>query len=238
MRIAVLSDIHSNWEALQAVDHFLEKRPVQKIWILGDTIGYGAGPNECLEWVLQKAEIIIRGNHEEAVVRPSILEYFSEDAACALKWTSEVLHADLKEKIPDFPFLRVADEATLAHGSPDEPEAFRYLFNAEEARPSFRAFGTRLCFVGHTHFPALFSESSDRVLYPPPGPLELAAGEKFILNPGSVGQPRDPDKRLSFGIFDNEENIFDWIRLEYDNEKAASKIRRAGLPAFLADRLL
>ena len=238
MRFAVFSDIHSNWEALEQALAYLQKHRVDEIWVLGDSVGYGASPNECLGWVMGNARVALMGNHELAVVDPALRECFNPEARAAIEWTAEVLEEKYKKKIPELRYLHLTSSATMAHGSPDRPEEFRYLFSAKDARPAFHAFETALCFVGHTHVPSLFLESAGTARYLPPGHYELERNERYILNPGSLGQPRDRDPRLSFGIFDDPKWTFDLVRLEYDNQKAADKIRKAGLPAFLADRLL
>jgi diadenosine tetraphosphatase ApaH/serine/threonine PP2A family protein phosphatase len=148
------------------------------------------------------------------------------------------LKHEYQKAIAELNFLHITSDATLAHGSPDQPEEFHYLFSVADARPSFRAFQTPLCFVGHTHIPSLFMESAFSMDYLPPGLYPLKKDERYILNPGSVGQPRDRDPRLALGIFDDEKWTFELVRLEYDNRKAAQKIRKAGLPDFLAARLL
>ena len=238
MRYAVLSDIHANWEALEAALDYLAKQTLHEIWVLGDTLGYGANPNECFEWMLENADVCLMGNHEKAVIDPKLREDFNPDACTAVEWTAEVLKPELQLKIQKLPYLHITSSSTLAHGSPDEPQTFRYLFNFEEARPSFQAFQTPLCFVGHTHLPSQFieSEASARRLFP--GTSILKKEQRYILNPGSVGQPRDSDPRLAFGIFDDEDWKFEMVRLKYDHQKAAAKIRKAGLPPYLADRLL
>jgi diadenosine tetraphosphatase ApaH/serine/threonine PP2A family protein phosphatase len=238
MRHAVFSDIHSNWEALETALDYLKKDKIDETWVLGDTIGYGANPNECFGWMVQDARVALAGNHERAVVDSKILEWFSDEARVAAEWTRGVLKPEYGDKIRELPFLHVNLFATMAHASPDEPQEFRYLFSFKDTRASFPSFETPLCFVGHTHVPSVFNESSESVRYLTPGSYELERNERYILNPGSVGQPRDRDPRLAFGIFDDLKWTFEIVRLEYDNRKAADKIRRAGLPAYLADRLL
>jgi len=238
MRHAILSDIHSNWEALETAVHYLKKQKIDEYWVLGDTIGYGANPNECFAWMFQNARVALAGNHERAVVDPRILEWFNTEARRAVEWTAEVLDPEYQKKIPELRYLHITLSSTLTHGSPDRPDEFRYLFSFEDARRSFHAFETPLCFVGHTHVPSIFYEATESMSYLREGVYELARNERYILNPGSVGQPRDRDPRLAFGIFDDRDWTFEVVRLEYDNRKAAEKIRQAGLPTFLADRLL
>ena len=238
MRYAILSDIHSNWEALERSLDYLAKEKIDEVWVLGDSVGYGANPNECFGWVLEKTRVALLGNHEQAVVDPGLRDWFTGDARRAIEWTAGVLKPEHQQRIKSLNFLHVASPLTAAHGSPDKPEEYRYLFSFEDARPSFRAFETPICFVGHTHVPSLFIESTESANYLSPGSYPLTRDERYIVNPGSVGQPRDQDPRLAFGIFDDETWTFELVRLEYDNQKAARKIREAGLPLFLAARLL
>ena len=238
MRHAIFADIHSNWEALERALDYLRGEKVDKVCVLGDTIGYGANPNECFGWMIQSAEVALLGNHEKAITNPELLEHFNPDARQASEWTAGVLKPEYQKKILELRYLHINLFSTMAHGSPDNPQEFRYLFSSEDARSSFHAFETPLCFVGHTHVPSLFSEAHESVRYLPPGNYQLERNERYILNPGSVGQPRDRDPRLAFGIFDDKQWTFELVRLEYDNQKAADKIRKAGLPAYLADRLL
>ena len=237
MRYAILADIHSNWEALETAVHYLAKKKINEVWVLGDTVGYGANPNECFDWVIQHARVALMGNHEKAVIEPSLREEFNPEAKIAVAWTAEVLKPEHQKKIRGLPYLHIRSSSTAAHGSPDEPETFRYLFSFADARPSFAVFKTPICFVGHTHYPALFTESKGTTDYLAAGKYALKKEERYIINPGSVGQPRDWNPRLGFGIFDDEEWTFEQVRLEYDYRKAAEKIRQAGLPASLADRL-
>ncbi len=238
MFCAVFSDIHANLEALEAAVAHAEGRGIRQWMVLGDSVGYGANPNECLEWVLRHADCMVTGNHEAALLDPRIREWFNPAARTALEWTSGVLDAALRERLRGIPYVTAAGDAVFVHGSLDEPEAFRYLFSFEDTAGTFAAMKTTVCFAGHTHLPGCFCENERvgrRLL---PGVLTLQAGARYILNPGSVGQPRDGDPRLSYALYDSVQRTFEIVRLPYDNVKAADKIRRAGLPRFLADRLL
>ena len=237
-RSAVLSDIHANWEALETAADYCRKQKIGQFLVLGDTIGYGANPNECFRWVLENASAVILGNHEKAMLDVNLRREFNDWAREASDWTAEVLAPELKKEIPKLAYLKIENGVTLAHGSPDNPEEFRYLMSYSDARPSFGQMETQICFVGHTHVPSCFLESAGTAFYLGPGVQTLKKNERTILNPGSVGQPRDQDKRLSFGIWDPEKWTFEIVRLEYDKRTAAEKIRKAGLPPFLADRLL
>ena len=255
MSFAVFSDIHANLEALETAVSCAQGRGITRFAVLGDTIGYGADPNECLEWVFAHAAVNVYGNHERALVQPELREQFNSWAAEAIEWTAGILDPKLTQKIRELTFMRIEDGISFVHGSPDRPEEFRYLFNFGDCEDSFRQMQTDICFTGHTHVPCCFCEQKKSAEYLAPGKIVIPRLDRgiqhtdsrfrgndvplrVILNPGSVGQPRDRDPRLSFGIYDSEVRTFEIVRLDYDNQKAAAKIRRAGLPSFLADRLL
>ncbi len=237
MKLALFSDIHSNLEALEAAASDAEKRGITRVAVLGDSIGYGANPNECFEWVLGHADILLIGNHEKALTDVEMRGYFSGAAGIAIDWTAKKMDKKLIKQTTDMAFKEIKEGMTFTHSSPDNPENFRYIWGPEDAKPSFKVMENQVCFVGHTHVPACFFEKGEGGGLRP-GVIDLPKDEKIILNPGSVGQPRDHDSRLSYGIFDDQAWTFEIVRLEYDNQKAADKIRKAGLPRFLADRLL
>jgi predicted phosphodiesterase len=238
MRLAIFSDIHSNLEALETAVQDAQSRKIDFYAVLGDSVGYGANPNECFEWVAKVAGISIAGNHEKAVIDTVLRESFNPLAHEAIVWTETKMDKNFKKKIEELPYLKIDQGLTFAHGSPDRPEDYRYLISFEDAEPSFRHFDQDICFVGHTHVPACFCQNARTAARLAPGILSLARGERYILNPGSIGQPRDRDPRLAYGIFDADRRTFEIVRLPYDNIKAANKIRKVGLPRYLADRLL
>ncbi len=238
MLTAIFADIHSNIEALKTAVREAEERGISKFAVLGDTVGYGANPNECLEWALEFADICLMGNHEQAVFDPAVRDWFNPEARAAIEWTAKELDQNLIDRLHSLPFAKLSAAAAFAHGSPDEPEKFRYLLGGRDAAPSFNAFKAKVCFVGHTHVPSCFCEKSGEASYLMPGVIQLKKGERYILNPGSVGQPRDRDPRLSFGVYDDQRQTFEIVRLVYPKQRAAAKIRKAGLPAWLAERLL
>ena len=238
MKIALFSDIHANWEALETAIQYTKSHSVDQIVVLGDTVGYGANPNECFDWVVNHASFSLMGNHEKAMIDPSIRSWFNEVAREASIWTSKVMDQSLTDQIEGLIYSKLEGDLMFAHGSPDEPKEFHYIFNYEDAKPAFHHMQSRICFVGHTHVPGCFCEQEKSAEYLQPGIIHLDKEKRYILNPGSVGQPRDKDMRLAFGIFDTEEESFEIVRLDYDKQKAADKIRKAGLPDFLADRLL
>ena len=238
MRYAVFADIHGNLEALEVAAEYTQKRRISGYFCLGDSIGYGANPNECLAWALQHAELHVLGNHEAAVLHEKVREDFSGAAHKAIDWTARRLNPELTKKIKTLPYVLTKDNATLTHGTFYSPEEFHYLFDESDAYKSFLAMRTTIGFVGHTHVPCFFDEKKKTGPRLKEGVLKLQKGGRYLLNPGSIGQPRDGDPRLSFGIFDEDELTFEIVRLPYDNKKAAEKIMAEGLPPELAYRLL
>ena len=240
MKYAVISDVHSNLEALGCALEEIKKQKVDQIICLGDVVGYGANPSECLKLICKASEEIIMGNHDRAIEDIELRGYFNDWAREAIEWTAGILTAAEKKQIRGFSPLVIDKKrnVTWAHGSVHEPEEFHYLFRDADAKPSFKALGTNFCFFGHTHIPSLFTEKAHEIRYLTAGSYQLMRGERYLINPGSVGQPRDRDPRLGFALFDSDRLTLEIIRLDYDNKKAAEKIRNAGLPAYLADRLL
>lgn len=237
MRYAVLSDIHANWEALELVSRDINSRSIDQIAVLGDTVGYGASPNECFEWVMENASVVLMGNHEQALFDKKLRAWFNPLAAEAIVWTEQHIKKEAVEKARKLAYSKTENGLMFAHGSPDSPESFRYILSYPDALPAFKAMKETICFVGHTHVPGCFCETSQAKTYLNPGTMKIPAG-KVLLNPGSVGQPRDGDSRLSYGVYDDQKKTFEIVRLEYNNGKAAQKIRDAGLPVQLGDRLL
>lgn len=239
MYYAILSDIHSNLEALETVLKALKNKKPDQIISPGDIVGYGADPCECLDLVLERFTSVVMGNHDEAVENNLLRSHFNDYAREAIIWTEGVLKEHQKKKIREWTRMVIDSEngVTLVHGSPDEVEKHKYLLTSWDTRASFEAFQTPVCFIGHTHVPSLFS-SSGQACYLKAGHHQLDRRERYILNPGSVGQPRDQNTETSFALFDSQKFEFEVVRLPYDNWKAAEKIKRVGLPAFLGDRLL
>lgn len=240
MRYLIISDLHSNLESLRAA---LEYRDYDAALVLGDIVGYGANPNEVAEIVRHLGPaLIVRGNHDRVAAGLDQGELFSQAAYLAAMWTRRVLTLENRcwlEQLPRGP-ADLDGLLTIAHGSPlDEDE---YLFDPTEAKPQFGAFSTPICFVGHTHIPAIFALGRDgELVFEQPRASEsfdLDLGRyRFLINPGSVGQPRDGDPRGSFAVYDTAKSRIEFHRYPYDIEAAQRKIMDAGLPPFLARRL-
>lgn len=240
MKYAIISDVHSNLEALEIALAEIDRQKVDQIICLGDVVGYGANPSECLKKITEEAEELVMGNHDQAIEDIELRDYFNEWAKAAIEWTAKTLSAEEKKQIRKFTPIVIdkKSDVTWSHSSIHEPDEFHYLFQMSDAEPSFKKLETSFGFFGHTHIPSLFSRKSKEARYLPAGEYQLSKGEFYLINPGSVGQPRDRNPKLSFAVFDSDELQLEIIRLDYDNQKAANKIRNAGLPAFLAERLL
>ena len=242
MRIVVLSDIHSNLEALDAVLQRARDERVEATYVLGDIVGYGADPNAVVARLgEQPSSVLIAGNHDLAATGRFDTEWFNPVAAEAIAWTESILDPDARAFLTALEPRGDAAEGLLVHGSVVDPAA-EYVLNLEVARASFEAAEFGHCFFGHTHLPTLFIDEGGRIdgraLRDGAGvSLESNGGKRFMVNPGSVGQPRDGDPRASMMIYDTADRSAVVHRVPYPIERAAAKIRHAGLPAVLADRL-
>jgi predicted phosphodiesterase len=222
LRRAIISDIHSNREALDAVLAAIEKQKVDAITCLGDVVGYGADPNYCVEVTREHCEIVLMGNHDHAALGLTPLDYFNQYAKAAARWTSSQLNSKNKAYLQNLGYSYRQDKLLFVHSTPYEPERWDYIFTLWEAQWHFNQFSEQVCFLGHTHVPASFQQRN---------------GDRRIINVGSVGQPRDDDPRACYFIYEGEDGKGEWVRVEYDVEKAAEKIIKAGLPKMLAERL-
>ena len=229
MKIAIISDIHSNLEALKGVFTSIEHQQAEKVYCLGDIVGYGSYPNECVEMVREKCAVVLQGNHDAGAFDAVPIEHFNEFGRVAMRWTKKTL------KPQNINFLRGLQPATvsgvvsLAHATPHDPSSWRYVLSWPDAERSFKAFNTKICFIGHTHVPMLVGE--DRKVD------GLRRSVKHLVNVGSVGQPRDGNPRSSYGLFDTDRWVYENIRVEYDVDRAAQAILKERLPDFLAQRL-
>ncbi len=239
MRIAIISDIHSNLEALQKSIDIISDNMIDKIICLGDIVGYGANPKECLKSITEISSNILLGNHDQAATDVKYTESFTLFAKVAAQWTNKILTENEKELLLSFPLLHESDGVTYVHASPNRPSEWNYISNYEDAVSNFPYFHKNICFVGHSHIPTIYMEDyNDYKLVRNSVNLKCQPDKKYIINVGSVGQPRDNDWRLSFGIFDDNTYEYENIRSEYEVQSAAKKIVDAGLPHYLANRIL
>ena len=229
MKIAIISDIHSNLEALRRVFTSIEQHQADTIYCLGDIVGYGPHPNECVELVREKCAVVLQGNHDAGSFDAVPLEHFNEFGRVAMRWTKKTLTSENIEFLTGLVPSSSANEIALAHASPHEPSSWRYVLSWPDAARSFKAFNTKICFIGHTHVPMLVGE--DRKVD------DLRPRVKHIVNVGSVGQPRDGNPKASYGLFDTENWTYSNIRVAYDVDQTAQAILKERLPDFLAQRL-
>jgi predicted phosphodiesterase len=230
MKIAVISDIHGNLEALQSTLERIDALGITAVYCLGDIVGYGASPNECVELIRRRNIASIAGNHDKAVIGEVPVDDFSAMAKEGVLWTRTVLIDENTAYLRGLDYQIAAHGVLFVHSSPDAPEEFRYLLSYGHAIESFRSMTANLCFIGHTHRPVIFCEDGNT--------QTIAREKKFIVNVGSVGQPRDGDRRGCFAVFDTDHYTLEYVRVEYNIEESRKKITNAGLPQKLADRLL
>jgi diadenosine tetraphosphatase ApaH/serine/threonine PP2A family protein phosphatase len=242
MRAAIISDIHGNLEALTAVAARLESLKVDEVWCLGDIVGYGPNPNECVEIARKLCALpsdetaIVLGNHDEAAIGGDI-SFFNPRAQAAALWTRENLSEESLEFIRGLPLSLERRDALLVHASPYEPKVWHYIMGVHDAAYAFAHFETRICFVGHSHYP-LVAELEDMEIGMVEGEkIDLVEGGRYVVNVGSVGQPRDRDPRACFVTYEPDGNLLSFHRVEYDISACQEKILAAGLPAMLAERL-
>lgn len=238
MRYVVISDIHGNFPALQMV--LVDAQPFDAILCLGDIVGYGPNPNECVERVQDFPLTAIVGNHDWGAIGRADLLIFNNDARQALYWTQHELSSENRKFLSDLPPTVQLDGFLLAHGSPREP-IWEYLVDARSARENFVAYDFHVALVGHTHLPLALEWAEGfnqaRVLLPD-WESSLSLNERrLILNPGSVGQPRDGDPRASYAILDTEKMTWEFRRIAYAVEITQERMRARGLPLRLIDRL-
>ena len=239
MNVLLLSDIHSNLAALEAVVRDADANfEITETWVLGDLVGYGPDPAECLSLLSSIQAVMVAGNHDLAVIEKISTEDFNPMAAAAVSWTRSVLDDASLEHLRALPARLERHGITLVHGSPRDP-AWEYVSDESVAAQALNDIDTIGLAVGHTHIPVIFQQRGDEfeTTRPVRSRPHSVAGSKFLVNPGSVGQPRDRDPRASYAVLDLDAETVTHRRVEYDFELTARKIREAGLPTFLADRL-
>jgi predicted phosphodiesterase len=241
MKVAVLSDVHGNLEALQAVLASIEQANVDAIWSLGDVVGYGARPSACLTLLRENCSILLAGNHDLVAAGASSAEGFSRSARIAISWTAQQLTPDERAEIASWPSATQFQGIGLAHGSMRDP-AWEYVVEPDVARANLEDQLQQVVLVGHSHL-ALSWRTDPEVaggaagMLRPDGDLQEFGERNWIFNPGSVGQPRDRDPRAGWIELDLDARVCKWHRVAYDIASAQAAIRGAGLPDPLAERL-
>ena len=240
MRYAVLGDIHSNLTALHAVMEAIRSHGVDQLLSVGDVVGYGAAPTECIELLREHDAAVVLGNHDAAVVGELDTVFFNQHARAAVEWTRGVITGDDMAWLTCLPLTWQDDFVTLAHGSYDHPELFDYVQTPTDADASLELLERPVCFIGHTHVPVCMLRLADdplRTGYTLDTEIDLNDAIVALVNAGSVGQPRDDDPRTGYVLYDSDTRIVTFRRVEYDIETEVRRIREAGLPTVLAERL-
>ena len=235
MRYAFFSDIHANFTALQTAWKTLKEFKIDRVICLGDVVGYGAEPKECLDFVQKNCHYTVLGNHDNALLYPKASESFHGEAKISLDWTRKKLKNRYDSFLASLPLKLRTRHFTCVHASPYRPKRWVYLRPENISQKHWASFPTPICFIGHTHIPMIYSKKRGLIFS---SSLKLDLEDKWIINVGSVGQPRDGDRRLAFGLYDEKERSFELIRVEYDYGKAVQSIRKAGLPVYNSNRLL
>lgn len=239
MRYAIVADIHSNLTAFNAVLDDIQRRGgVDELWCLGDVVGYGPDPHRCLELLRQQKHICVAGNHDWAAIGRIDTAYFNPAAAEACHWTARQLTAEDRQYLESLPLVLEQGDFTLAHGSPREP-IWEYILSDVSAWENLACFKTPFCLVGHSHVPFVFEhgERHDQFRALDDNAVLMLGENRLIINPGSVGQPRDGDPRASYAIYDSEAESVVHHRVGYDISAAQSRMGEYGLPESLVRRL-
>jgi predicted phosphodiesterase len=237
MRVAVISDVHANYHALEAVLDEIEGADVEAIWCLGDTVGYGPQPNECCEIVQSRTEPCLVGNHDLVVLGELALTDFNDEAAAAAVWTSDVLTPSARGFLESLQPKAALDGVDLYHASARDP-VWEYVLTEEAARSTLELSHAPLVLVGHSHVALALTIDGEKISGGlAPGGARVELGGRWLLNPGSVGQPRDGDPRAAWLLLDLERRFATFHRVPYRIEETQTEMRERGLPPALAARL-
>ncbi len=240
MKYGILGDVHANLSALRAVLERFKAHHVDRVLSVGDVVGYGAAPSECIAILRDIGARVVKGNHDAACVNEMDLAYFNAYARTAVTWTRAQLSREDCTWLARLPLTLDLEDCSVAHGTYHRPERFDYVQGESDAEASLDRLPTPVCFVGHSHVPIALLRLEDdplRTARAEGADFDLSEVHRALINVGSVGQPRDDDPRAAYGIFDVEEQRVVIERVRYDIEVEARRIRAAGLPPVLADRL-
>jgi predicted phosphodiesterase len=236
-RVGVFSDIHGNLQALERVLNELQRLEADFIVCCGDIVGYGANPNECIDVLRERKIPTIAGNHDFAALSLIDITYFNEVAKRAILWTRQNLDPDHEQYLRELPMtLQIAD-MLFVHSAPRTPDAWNYIITMGDARQNFQHFGQRVCFIGHSHTPFIVENANGNLTCPSAPEIEIQQGRRYLVNVGSVGQPRDRNPDACFALYDREKMRVEICRIDYDLFSAQEQIRSQGLPVELAERL-
>jgi diadenosine tetraphosphatase ApaH/serine/threonine PP2A family protein phosphatase len=240
MRLAILSDVHANLEALTEVERTIAERGVDLVVSLGDVVGYGASPNECCEILRRMVGIALLGNHDAAVTGRMDYAFYYDAARHALDWTAGVLRPEHRGWLVGLPYSARLGEVGFSHGSPRDPEAYDYILASEQAAELLPIVDTlpRVTFIGHSHLTKVFAlQAGSEVVEVSGRKFRLRPGYKYVVTVGAVGQPRDCDNRACFVLHDTEERTVEYVRVAYDIETSAQRIFAAKVAVNFGRRL-
>jgi len=222
-------------EALQKVFEYIDQEKIDRILCLGDVVGYGPNPNECVEIIRERCDVVLMGNHDYAAIGLANIEYFNDYAKASVFWTTSELTKENQKFLADLAFSYEEDNFMLVHASPSQPAHWHYILSPDMADLEMDYFNQPICFIGHSHVPVIYARNGIHITTP----LKLETkAQKYIINVGSVGQPRDGEPKTCFVVYDTETEVVEHVRMFYPVNTTYEKIVKSGLPVFLAERLL
>lgn len=240
MRYGILGDIHGNLSALLRVLECLEDEGIDTLISVGDVVGYGAAPSECIAILQERNAVVVKGNHDAACVGELDVRCFNPYARVAVEWTESVLSTEEKRWLSELPHVATLDHCQVAHGTLHKPDLFDYILSPSDANPSLDEMERPVCFVGHSHIPLTvmrFRDEPDRTAYTFDTDIDLSETVRALINVGSVGQPRDENPLTAYAVYDADKCHASILRTDYDIEAEVSRIHKAGLPDVLGERL-
>jgi len=240
MKYGILGDIHSNISALRAVLERMDEAGVDTLVSVGDVVGYGAAPSECIELLRERGAVVVKGNHDAACVNELDERTFNPYARAAVAWTRTAISDEEKRWLKGLPLVATLEHCQVAHGTLHRPELFDYILSLSDADPSLDEMTRPVCFVGHSHIPLTvmrFADDPGRTAYTCDTEVDLSETIKALINVGSVGQPRDENPLTAYVLFDSERRRSELLRIPYDVEAEVARIAEAGLPRVLGERL-
>ena len=240
MKYGILGDIHSNLSALRTVLERMDQAGIDTLISVGDVVGYGAAPSECIAILRERGAVVVKGNHDAACINELDERTFNPYARAAVAWTRSVLDSHEKQWLKGLPLVATLEHCQVAHGTLHRPELFDYILSLSDADPSLDEMTRPVCFVGHSHIPLTvmrFADEPQRTGYTVETRIDLSETCKALINVGSVGQPRDEDPDAAYALFDSDKRVASILRTPYDIEAEIARIERAGLPGVLGERL-
>jgi len=239
MKIAVFTDVHGNLEAMRAVADTIREHGADRVVCLGDLVGYGPNPNECVHLIHDLADVILAGNHDHAAAGCISTGRFNEYARESIVWTQTVLEPETAGLLKELPYIQFDENITYVHATPEAPDKWLYILSESDAFRNLMGMTQSICFIGHSHIPIGFMMNQSGEMYYQKDLTEavIEPNKKYLINAGSVGQPRDGDPRACLGLLDTEKGFFRLLRLGYDIRETQKKMKKAGLPEFLIERL-